>query len=78
MVTSPHSFSAILFKKELCHYVRAATGSRKAVASNVESQLQADRHLLDDQFEYETETEFLQHAVFTKDVTSLAETVIAH
>ena len=78
--------------KDLCHYLRAATGSRKAVAPKVEAQLYTDRHLLDDMFDYEMllfieeenkakrkpERKFWQHAVFAKDATDLIDKVILH
>ena len=77
--------------KELCHYLRAATGSRKAVAPNVERQLYDERHQLDEFFQYEMllfmeeeskakrpERKFRQHAVFTSDITGLIDMIIDH
>ena len=38
--------------KELCHYLGVTTGSRKTVAHNLETQLNSDRHLLNDLFRH--------------------------
>ena len=78
--------------RELCHYARAVTGSRKAVASKVEAQLYTDRHLLDDMFDYEMllfveeeskakgkpEWKFWQHAVFAKAASDLIDKIVTH
>ena len=78
--------------KELAHYLRMATGSRKAVGSHLETRLFSDRHLLDDFFKYdmllfmEEESKakkkpgrkFRQHAVVTTDITSLIDRIISH
>ena len=78
--------------KELSHYLRASTNSRKAVAPHVEKQLYKDRHLLDQFFDYDMllfmeeeskakkkpERKFRQHAVYTNNINGLIDKVIDH